>query len=49
MAELWQELTYVAYHLHWDLETLLDLEHDDRIRIAREVGGLNQRAMEGYR
>lgn len=45
--ELWQEINYVAYHLHWELETLLGMEHADRQRIAREIGQLNQRAMEG--
>lgn len=37
----------MAYHLHWELDTLLGLEHADRQRIAREIGRLNQRAMEG--
>jgi len=38
---------YLAYHLHWELDTLLDLEHPDRIRMVREVANLNERAMEG--
>ena len=31
-SALWSEITYLAYHLHWDLERLLDLEHPDRAR-----------------
>lgn len=46
---LWQELTYLAYHLHWDLETLLDLEHADRSRLVRQVASLNERAWEAVR
>lgn len=42
--ELWGELTYLAYHLHWELEVLLDLEHADRDRLLRQVGDLNERA-----
>lgn len=42
--ELWGELTYLAYHLHWGLEALLDLEHADRDRLLRQVGELNERA-----
>ena len=45
--ELWQEIAYLAYHLHWDLDRLLDLEHGDRLRMLQEVGGLNTRAWEG--
>lgn len=46
---LWDEITYLAYHLHWDLERLLDLEHRDRARLIRAVAELNKRAIEAYR
>jgi hypothetical protein len=46
---LWQEMTYLAYHLHWDLEGLLDLEHADRARLVRAVASLNARAWEAVR
>lgn len=29
---LHEEVTYIAYHLHWALDDLLDLEHADRRR-----------------
>ncbi|HET9657739.1 MAG TPA: DUF6760 family protein [Kineosporiaceae bacterium] len=45
--ELWQEITYLSYHLHWALDCVLDLEHGDRIRLLREVADLNRRAWEG--
>lgn len=41
---LWDELSYLAYHLHWDLEALLDLEHGDRARLVESVATLNERA-----
>lgn len=44
---LWEEVTYLAYHLHWGMEPLLDLEHRDRLRMVGEVGKLNERAWEG--
>jgi hypothetical protein len=44
---LWDEIAYLAYHLHWDLDTLLDLEHADRTRLVRMVASLNERAWEG--
>lgn len=38
-------MTYLAYHLHWALDPLLDLEHADRARLLREVADLNVRAL----
>ena len=46
---LWQEMAYLAYHLHWDLDELLDLEHADRARLIRAVSSLNARAWEAIR
>ena len=46
---LWQELAYLAYHLHWDLDELLDLEHSDRARLVTAVASLNARALEAIR
>ena len=43
---LWDEVVYLAYHLHWDLDRLLDLEHSDRSRLVRSVASLNRRAWE---
>jgi hypothetical protein len=43
---LWQEVVYLAYHLHWSLDDLLDLEHADRARLVRGVAALNARAWE---
>ena len=46
---LWQEIVYLAYHLHWPLDDLLDLEHADRARLVRGVAALNARAWEAVR
>lgn len=46
---LWQEIAYLAYHLHWDLEALLDLEHLDRVRMVRAVAAFNTQAWEAVR
>jgi hypothetical protein len=43
---LWDEVVYLAYHLHWDLDRLLDLEHADRHRLVHSVASLNRRAWE---
>jgi len=46
---LWDEIAYLAYHLHWDLPSLLDLEHTDRAMLIRRVANLNERAWEAVR
>jgi len=43
---LWSEVTYLAYHLHWELDDLLALEHGDRGRLIEEVATLNERSWE---
>ena len=43
---LWEEVVYLAYHLHWDLDQLLDIEHGDRVRLVVRVAALNNRALE---
>lgn len=37
---LHEEVTYIAYHLHWPLDQLLGLEHRDRRRYVRLVQNL---------
>ncbi len=46
---IWDEVCYLAYHLHWSLDQLLDLEHGDRVRLVEQVAGLNRRAWEEAR
>lgn len=43
---LWNEIAYLAYHLHWNMDQLLDLEHPDRARLVRLVADMNDRAWE---
>jgi hypothetical protein len=45
--ELLEEVAYVAYHLHWSLEEILDLEHPLRRRFVEEVARINQRLIDG--
>lgn len=48
-ARIWEEITYLAYHLHWSLDSLLDLEHRDRLRMVDFVSALNDRSLEEAR
>lgn len=42
-----EEISYVAFHFHWSLDDLLDLEHADRLRYVSEIARINQRLNEG--
>lgn len=41
---LYEEIAYVAYHFHWSLEEILDLEHHDRRRWTDGIASLVTRA-----
>ena len=41
---LWSEIAYLAYHLHWSMDDLLNLEHPDRARLIGLVADMNDRA-----
>jgi hypothetical protein len=43
-----EETAYLAYHFHWDMDAILDLEHADRRGYVRRVAELVERA-EGER
>lgn len=40
---LYEEVAYVAYHFHWPLDDILDLEHGQRQRFVHEIAEINRR------
>jgi hypothetical protein len=43
---LFEEVAYVAYHFHWPMNEILDLEHPDRGRFVAEIASINRRLTE---
>ena len=43
---LYEEVAYVAYHFHWGLDDILDLEHPQRLRFVDEIARINTRLAE---
>jgi len=41
--QLMDEVSYVAYHFHWPLEEILDLEHPTRNRFIEEIDRIHRR------
>jgi hypothetical protein len=44
---LYEEISYLAYHFHWSIDDLLDLEHTERRRYATEIGRINTKISTG--
>ena len=45
--QLFEEVAYVAYHFHWDLDRILGLEHSVRHQFISEIGSINERISSG--
>ena len=43
---LYEEIGFVAYHLHWQYDQLLDMEHAERLRWVEQVSNINKRLNE---
>ena len=39
---LYEEISFLAYHFHWDYETLMNMEHRERKRWCQEVSRINK-------
>ncbi len=44
---LFEEVAYIAYHLHWPYDQIMTLEHLERQRWVGEVARINERLNEG--
>lgn len=43
---LFEEMAYIAYHFHWDRDSILDLSHPERRRWVEEIAAINRRLAE---
>lgn len=41
--DLYGEVAYIAYHFHWPMDSILDLEHGERRRYVEQIARLNCR------
>ena len=42
-AQLYEEMVFIAYHLHWSHAELVSLEHGERRRRCEQVSAINRR------
>lgn len=41
LDSLFEEVAFIAYHFHWSLPDILNLEHGDRQRFIKEISAIN--------
>jgi len=41
--QLWEEIVYIAYYLHWSFDSILELDHRARARVIQEIANINER------
>lgn len=42
LDRLHEEVAFLGYYLHWDFETILNMEHRDRMRWCDEASKINK-------
>ena len=47
--QLHQEIAYIAYHFHWSLDDILDMEHQERHVWLHEIARINREINEARR
>lgn len=46
LDRLYEEVAYIAYHFHWSLDEILNMEHSERQSWLEQIGAINQRLNE---
>ena len=46
LERLREEVAYVAYHFHWTLDEIMNMEHGERQVWVSEIAGINRRLNE---
>jgi len=47
LEDLFEEVAYIAYYLHWPLDDILELEHDTRREWVEKIADINKRLNQG--
>jgi hypothetical protein len=46
LDSLFEEVAFIAFHFHWPLADILNLEHGDRHRFMEEISAINRQMNE---
>jgi hypothetical protein len=43
LKNIFKEVAFLAYHFHWDRDSLLEMSHKERHAWVREVSAINEK------
>ncbi|KCZ70554.1 hypothetical protein ANME2D_02574 [Candidatus Methanoperedens nitroreducens] len=43
LDHLYEEVAFLAYHFHWDYDTIMNMEHRERQQWCDEVSKINKK------
>ena len=43
LPALYEEVAFIAYHFHWPMETIVNLDHAERRKWVGEISAINER------
>ncbi len=46
LPQLRTEMAFIAYHLHWSLEDIAALSHQERVEWVGQISTINQRILD---
>ncbi|WP_370573512.1 DUF6760 family protein [Methanomethylovorans sp.] len=46
LERIYEEVAFIAYHFHWSLEEIINMEHRDRHKWCDEISRINRRLSE---
>ncbi len=46
LENIFKEVAFIAYHFHWDRESILELSHRERHAWVKEISGINAKINE---
>lgn len=41
--KIYEEVAFIAYYFHWSYESIMSMEHEERLRWCREISKINKR------
>jgi len=47
LDRIYEEVAFIAYHFHWGMMEIMNLEHGERRRWCQEISSINKRLSEG--
>lgn len=41
--KIYEEIAFIAYYFHWSYESIMNMEHEERLRWCAEISKINKR------